>query len=81
MKRIIFCILMVLFACGPDTGWAEAPQELAGFVLGGYMHHFNDQVESATVIPVRYLESLKEVEAKESEVSTGWKPVASNLVV
>jgi hypothetical protein len=56
---------MVLFACGPDTGWAEAPQELAGFVLGGYMHHFNDQVESATVIPVRYLESLKEVEAKE----------------
>ena len=65
MKKIIFCLLLVLFLCGPNRVWAEAPHELAGFVLGGYMHNFKDQVESDTVIPVRYLESLKEVEAKE----------------
>lgn len=65
MKKIIYCLVLVLFLCGPNRGWAEAPHELAGFVLGGYMHNFNDQIESDTVIPVRYLESLKEVEAKE----------------
>jgi len=65
MKKIIFCVLLVLSLCGPNSVWAETPHELAGFVLGGDMHNFNDQVDSDTVIPVRYLESLKEVEAKE----------------
>jgi hypothetical protein len=45
--------------------WAAAPHELAGFVLGGRMDAFKDQVEMDTVLPTRYLESLKEVEAKE----------------
>ena len=65
MKKIIFYSLLVLCLSGPNSVWAEAPHELAGFILGGYMDNFKDQVESDTVIPVRYLESLKEVEAKE----------------
>lgn len=65
MKKIIFCTLLLLFARGPNSVWADAPHEIAGFALGGYMHDFKDRVESDTVIPVRYLESLKEVEAKE----------------
>jgi hypothetical protein len=65
MKETIFYLLLLLFACGPNSVRAEAPHELAGFVLGGYMDNFKDQVESGTVIPVRYLESLKEVEAIE----------------
>jgi hypothetical protein len=44
---------------------ADAPQKLAGFVLGGPMEKFKDQVQMDTVLPTRYLESLKEVEAKE----------------
>ena len=65
MKKIMFYGLLVLSICGPNSVWAEAPHKLAGFVLGGYLHNFKDQIESDTVIPVRYLESLKEVEAKE----------------
>ena len=65
MKKNILFVLLALSLCGPTGVWAQAPHELAGFVLGGYMHNFKDQVESGTVIPVRYMESLKEVEAKE----------------
>ncbi|MEJ2165297.1 MAG: hypothetical protein P8X90_07190, partial [Desulfobacterales bacterium] len=35
------------------------------FVLGGRMSDFKDEVDMNTVIPTRYLESLKEVEAKD----------------
>ena len=43
---------------------AEAPHELAGFVLGGRIEAHMQDVEPETELPVRYLESLKEVEAK-----------------
>jgi hypothetical protein len=65
MKKIIFCVLLILSLSGLNSVRADAPHELAGFVLGGYMDDFKDQIASDTVIPVRYLESLKEVEAKE----------------
>jgi hypothetical protein len=51
--------------CGPTSLWADAPHKLAGFVLGGRMDDFKDQVKMDSVLPIRYLESLKEVEAKE----------------
>jgi hypothetical protein len=63
-KHILYGFL-VLSLCGPHRVWAAAPHELAGFVLGGRMEDFKDQVEMDTVLPIRYLESLKEVEAKE----------------
>jgi hypothetical protein len=63
-KHILYGFL-VLSLCGPHSVWAAAPHELAGFVLGGRMEDFKDQVEMDTVLPIRYLESLKEVEAKE----------------
>jgi len=65
MKKCIFYGLLMLTLSGPDSVWADAPHELAGFVLGGRMDEFKDQVEMDTVLPIRYLESLKEVEAKE----------------
>ena len=55
----------MLILCGPRTVWAAAPHELAGFVLGGRINEFKDQVQMDTVLPTRYLESLKEVESKE----------------
>ena len=55
----------MLILCGPYNLWADVPHKLAGFVLGGRMDDFKDQVEMDTVLPIRYLESLKEVEAKE----------------
>jgi len=65
MKKYFLYGFLTLILCGPHSVWADAPHELAGFVLGGPMDAFTDQVEMDTVLPIRYLESLKEVEAKE----------------
>jgi hypothetical protein len=67
MKKYVVCgLLMLILAAGlPNSGRAEAPHALAGFVLGGPMSDFKDQVDMNTVLATRYLESLKEVEAKE----------------
>ncbi len=65
MKKYIFYSLLMLTLCGPNIVQADAPHELAGFVLGGRMHDFKDLVQMDTVLPTRYLESLKEVEAKD----------------
>jgi hypothetical protein len=59
-------LLMLILAAGlPNSGRADAPNSLAGFVLGGPMSDFKNKVEMNTVLSTRYLESLKEVEAKE----------------
>jgi len=65
MKKYLLYGLLTLILVGPHSVWAEAPHKLAGFVLGGPMNDFNEQVEMDTVLPIRYIESLKEVEAKE----------------
>ena len=65
MKKYILYGMLLLSLCGPNIVQAAAPHELAGFVLGGRMNAFKDQVEMDTVIPTRYLESLKEVEASD----------------
>jgi hypothetical protein len=64
MKKYLLYGLIMLILSVPNCARAGAPHELAGFVLGGRMDDFMDQVEMDTVLPVRYLESLKEVEAK-----------------
>jgi hypothetical protein len=65
MKKYILYGMLLLSLGGPDIVQADAPHDLAGFVLGGRMNEFKDQMQMDTVIPTRYLESLKEVEAAE----------------
>jgi hypothetical protein len=65
MRKYILYGMLVIALCGPNIVQADAPHELAGFVLGGRMNEFKDQVKMDTVIPTRYLESLQEVEATE----------------
>jgi hypothetical protein len=65
MKKYILSGLLILIFCATNSALADAPHELAGFVLGGRMNDFKNKVEMDTVLPIRYLESLKEVEAKE----------------
>ena len=55
--------MLVLTLYGPNIVQADAPHELAGFVLDGRINEFKDQVEMDTVLPTRYLESLKDVVA------------------
>jgi hypothetical protein len=65
MKKYILYGLLMSILCSTGSARADAPRELAGFVVGGPMNDFIDQVVMDTVLPIRYLESLKEVEAKE----------------
>ena len=61
MKKQIICgILMLMVGIGmPHSARADAPDSLAGFVLGGRMSDFESQVNMDTVLPIRYLESMK----------------------
>jgi len=59
-------LLMLILAIGmPRSVKADVPHSLAGFVLGAPISDFENQVNMDTVLPTRYLESLKEVEAKD----------------
>jgi hypothetical protein len=44
---------------------AEAPHWLAGFELGGVMNDYKNLVKLDTILPIRYFETLKEVEIRE----------------
>jgi hypothetical protein len=55
---------LVLFLWPSICAAAEVPRGLAGFALGDKISAHMDKITSDTVLPVRYLESLKEVETK-----------------
>jgi hypothetical protein len=57
---------MLILVIGIPSGVAaDVPHSLAGFVLGAPMGDFKNRVDMSTVLSTRYLESLKEVEAKD----------------
>ena len=62
-KLFVLCSVILLISA-PDIGRAQtqAPHRLAGFVLGGNMADYRDRVQEDTTLPIRYFESLKEVE-------------------
>jgi hypothetical protein len=64
-KRMFWILSLAIFMRASIAAAADAPHELAGFVLGGEMAAHARKVEQDTVLPVRYLESLKEVETKD----------------
>ncbi len=57
--------IIVFLAMWPAICAADAPHHLGGFVLGGNIEDFRDKIKPGTELPVRYAESLKEVEAQE----------------
>jgi hypothetical protein len=56
--------IMVLLLVLPKISLADAPRRLGGFALGGKIEDFRDKVMPESMLPVRYAESLKEVEAR-----------------
>lgn len=46
---------------------AAAPHELGGFVLGDKLESYQDRIREGTVMPIRHMECLKEVESREIE--------------
>jgi hypothetical protein len=66
MPRNTRWILTLILFIWPSICLAvEAPHKLAGFALGDKLRDHIEKVDMDTVLPLRYLESLKEVEAKD----------------
>jgi hypothetical protein len=64
-KNTLWILALAMFIWPSVCPAAEAPHELAGFILGGKLTDHIEKVDMDTVLPLRYLESLKEVEAKD----------------
>lgn len=60
-KFLLFLLLFPLLAPCTLQG-EEAPTRIAGFVIGRDVSAFKEHLDMSTSLPVRYLESLKEVE-------------------
>jgi len=67
MKINTFLSAMVAFLSLNGIGLAQAPHQVGGFVLGTNIAEYQGAVDMKTALPVRYMESLKEVEIKAVE--------------
>jgi hypothetical protein len=65
LKIVLWVSAITIFILTSICPAAEAPRELAGFTLGGKIIDHKDRIKPDSVLPVRYLESLKEVETKD----------------
>ncbi len=66
MKNILLSTL-ALFIGLQGIALADAPHELGGFVLGDPVSKYEDRLRMNSVMPIRHLESLKEIETRELE--------------
>jgi hypothetical protein len=64
-KIMLWVSALAIFIWPSICQAAEAPHELAGFALGGKIIDHEDRIKPDSALPVRYLESLKEVETKD----------------
>jgi hypothetical protein len=64
MKRFKIFGLIFVILISPKICAADAPRKIGEFVLGDKIADHENRVKQETVLPVRYLETLKEVEAK-----------------
>jgi hypothetical protein len=64
-KNIVWVLAPAIMIWPSICPAAEAPHELAGFILGDEMAAHMQDVKPETILSVRYLESLKEVETKD----------------
>lgn len=65
LKNMLRLLALAIFIWPSICPAAEAPHELSGFILGGKLNAHMRNIRSDTILPVRYLESLKEVETKD----------------
>jgi hypothetical protein len=64
MRKILGCMLAVCGLLLPVAGFAEAPQQIAGIRLGATIEQYRDLLQMDTILPVRHMEYLSEVELK-----------------
>ena len=61
-SNILWLAIMILIFSG--TSFAEPPHQIGPFILGHDISEFADFVQMDTSLPIRYLESVREVEIK-----------------
>jgi hypothetical protein len=65
-KLLSLIIIGIGFAYGSCL--AEAPSQVAGFKLGTDISVYKDHVDMNTALPIRYAESISEVEIKQTDL-------------
>lgn len=64
-KLLLLVIISIVLICG--SCMAEAPSQVGGFKLGTYISAYKDMVDMRTSLPIRYAESISEVEIKPTD--------------
>ena len=62
-KYNTFWVAIIILAIS-GTSFAETPHQLGPFILGHDINEFTDFVQMDTSLPIRYMESIREVEIK-----------------
>ena len=65
LKNALRILALAIFVWPSICLAAQVPHELAGFTLGAKIMDNMDRIKPDSVLPVRYVESLKEVETKD----------------
>jgi hypothetical protein len=68
MRKIL--LILFILSLGIDSGicLAQAPSQVAGFQLGTDISAYKDRVDMSTAMPIRYAESIKEVEITQTNL-------------
>jgi hypothetical protein len=65
MKKILFLLVLTALMAAPVICRAQAPIQVAGFVLGADIHAFEQVVRMESALPVRHARYISEVETGE----------------
>jgi len=71
MKKILFFLFVIIIGVDYGTCMAQAPSQMAGFQLDTDISNYKDRVDMSTTLPIRYAESIKEVEIKPTDLLAG----------
>jgi hypothetical protein len=67
MKKILFFLIVITICFYAGICLAEAPSQVAGFQLGANISVYKDRVDMTTALPIRYAESISEVEINKTD--------------
>ena len=67
MRRILCLLIVATTLIVSRTSFADAPHQIAGFALGANINQYGQLLRMDSVIPIRHLECLSEVETKPIE--------------
>ncbi|MFH0997781.1 MAG: hypothetical protein V1844_20130 [Pseudomonadota bacterium] len=68
MNTKLLFLLLIGICFVTETCLAEAPSQVAGFQLGADISVYKDRVDMTTALPIRYAESIREVEIKKTDL-------------